>query len=232
MKLTVSDTARLLSVSEDQVYRWISSGELPAHELNEQWRLNRAELLEWATTRGMAVSPHLFAEDNEAAPLPSVAAALARGGVRRAVAGRTKEETLRAVVADLPLPPDLDRELLLAILLSREALGSTGIGDGIAIPHVRNPIVLHVPEPLVSVSFLAEPIPFGSVDGKPVRVLFTLVTPTVRTHLHLLSRLAYLLRDSRFREAVRAEADRDTLLALAEQAEAEVDDRARRSSGR
>lgn len=223
MKLTVRDAARLLSVPEEQVYRWISSGELPAHEINEQWRLNRAELLEWATTRGIPVSPHLFVWDDEGAELPTVTAALARGGVQRGVAGSSKEETLRAVVAGLPLPDDVDRELLLAILLSREALGSTAIGDGIAIPHVRNPIVLSVAQPLISVSFLARPIEFGAVDGKPVNVLFTLVTPTVRTHLHLLSRLAHLLRDARFREAVRAEADRESLLALAERVEAEVD---------
>src|SRR5213076_3370625 len=47
----------------------------------------------------------------------------------------------------MPLPAQVDRELLLGMLLAREALQSTGIGDGIAIPHVRNPIVLHVAHP-------------------------------------------------------------------------------------
>lgn len=232
MKLTVHDAARLLDVSDDQIHRWIASGELPAHEMNEQWRLNRAELLEWATGRGMIVSPHLFAEDEETAALPTITDALARGGVRHGVPGRNKEETLRTVVANLPLPADVDREFLLAILLSREALGSTGIGDGIAIPHVRNPIVLHVPAPLISVSFLEEPVEFGAIDGQPVHALFTLVTPTVRTHLHLLSRLAFLLRDARFRDAVRAEADRDALLAIAGHVESEVDARSRGGPGR
>ena len=49
---------------------------------------------------------------------------------------------LRAVVARMPLADEGDRELLLDVLLAREAMGSTGVGDGIAIPHVRNPVVL------------------------------------------------------------------------------------------
>jgi PTS system nitrogen regulatory IIA component len=143
------------------------------------------------------------------------------------VPGTTPEATLRAVVWGLPLPPTVDREFLLSVLLSREALGSTAIGDGIAIPHVRNPIVLRVGQPLVSIGFLAEPVDFHAVDGLPVRVLFTLVTPTVRTHLHLLSRLAWLLRDARFRDAVRTEADRETLLALAGHVESSLESRAK-----
>src|SRR5438034_985186 len=62
----------------------------------------------------------------------------------------------------------------------REALQSTGVGDGIAIPHVRNPIVLHVSRPMITLCFLERPIDFGALDGKPVHVLFSLISPTVR----------------------------------------------------
>ena len=55
-----------------------------------------------------------------------------------------KERALAALVEVLPLPEEVDRELLLRLFLAREASASTAIGDGIAIPHVRNPIVLHV----------------------------------------------------------------------------------------
>ena len=51
MTLTVKDIARLLSVSEKTVYRWISQGQLPAYQVHEQYRFNRAEILEWATSR-------------------------------------------------------------------------------------------------------------------------------------------------------------------------------------
>jgi PTS system nitrogen regulatory IIA component len=125
----------------------------------------------------------------------------------------------------LPLPEEVDRETLLHVLLAREALGSTAVGDGIAIPHVRNPIVLHVDEPIVAVCHLATPVDFEALDGKPVRTLFTLVTPTVRTHLHLLSRLAYLLKQPPFREAVMREADVEEVVRLARELEASAETR-------
>jgi PTS system nitrogen regulatory IIA component len=100
------------------------------------------------------------------------------------------------------------------VLLAREALGSTGIGGGIAIPHPRNPIVLHVDHPTIAVCFLTAPVEFRSLDGQPVHTLFTLVSPTVRTHLHLLSRLAHALKDGSFHAAiVRRDSDQEILKA-------------------
>jgi PTS system nitrogen regulatory IIA component len=221
LKLTVRDAAELLGVSQKRVYSWIEEGRLPAYKMNEQFRFNKAELLEWATDEGLPVSPRLFEEaKSEGGALSSVAEALARGGVIRGVAGTTKEETLGSVVELLPLPEEVDREILLSVLMAREALGSTAVGDGIAIPHVRNPIVLHVDEPIVSLAYLAQPVDFGALDGKPVRALFTLVTPTVRTHLHLLSRIAFLLKQPAFRDAVTREADADEILKIARDVEA------------
>jgi len=220
LKLTVRDAAELFGVSQKTVYKWIEEDALPAHRINEQFRMSRAELLEWATERRIPVSPRLFQEpDDDGGKLPRAADALERGGVHAGVPGASKDETLRSVVGLLPMPPDVDPELLLHVLLAREALGSTAVGDGIAIPHVRNPIVLHVDEPIVSLCYLETPVDFGALDGKPVTTLFTIVTPTVRTHLHLLSRLAFLLKQERFRDAVMRRAGRDDGLRLARELE-------------
>ena len=120
---------------------------------------------------------------------------LGGGGIFYRLAGKDKPAVLRSVVEMLRLPDKVDREFLLQVLLAREALESTAIGDGIAIPHVRNPIVLHVPQPMVTLCFLEAPVDFGALDGQPVQTLFTLISPTVKAHLHLLSRLAFALRD-------------------------------------
>jgi PTS system nitrogen regulatory IIA component len=106
------------------------------------------------------------------------------------------------------------------VLLAREALASTGIGDGIAIPHVRSPIVLHVSEPTITLCFLERPVDFAALDGRPVRALFLLVSPTVRAHLSLLSRLAFALRDPGFKDAVARQVVRDDLLAELRRVEA------------
>ncbi len=145
MKLTVRDAARLLSVSEKSVYRWIKQGVIPVYQINDQYRFNRAELLEWATSRKISVSPEIFAEpEGGETPPPSLSEALRAGGVHYRVAGTDKASVLHAVVDLMKLPDEVDRDFLYQVLLAREALGSTGVGDGIAIPHVRNPIAAFI----------------------------------------------------------------------------------------
>lgn len=226
MNLSVKDAARLLNVGEKTIYRWIKQEIIPAYRINEQFRFNRAELLEWATSRRIKISPEIFAEEQQGvAPLPSLSDALRAGGVAYRVGGVDKPSVLRAVVDVLNLPEEVDREFLYQVLLARESLGSTGIGDGIAIPHVRNPIVLHVSKPTVTLCFLEHPIDFGAIDGQPVTTLFTLISPTVRAHLHLLSRLSYALQNDEFKAAVKRQASRDELMESLVRAESTLAER-------
>jgi nitrogen PTS system EIIA component len=207
VKITVRDAARLLGVPEKTVYRWIDERGLPVHRVHGQHRFNRAELLEWATAQGVRVSAELFSEPSSEhePPLPTLHAALEAGGVHYVKGGANRETVLREVVRVLNLPEEVDREFLYEVLLARENLGSTAVGDGIAIPHVRNPVLLHV-RPAVALCFLEEPIAFGALDGKPVEILFVIVTPTSRTHLHLLSRLSAALHEPEFRRLLKRRA--------------------------
>jgi len=223
MQLSVKDAATLLNVSDETVYKWIRQGEIPCHTVNDQTHFNRAELLEWATARNLQVSPDLFSEGEAGKPgLPSLVEALKAGGVAYGVGGTDQPSVLRAVVDLLKLPESMDREFLYQILLARESLGSTGVGNGIAIPHVRNPVVLHVSQPTVTLCFLATPIDFQAVDGKPVNTLFTLISPTVKTHLHLLSRLGFVLRNPAFKSALKRQAPVEELTAALIAAENQV----------
>jgi len=72
--------------------------------------------------------------------------------------------------------------------------------------------VLHVSRPAITLCFLERPVDFGALDGKPVHCLFTMVSPTVRAHLTLLSRLAFAMRDPGFQDAIRRQALRDEIL--------------------
>ncbi len=220
MKLTVRDAARLLNVSEKSIYRWIKDGVIPAYQISDQYRFNRAELLEWATSRKISVSPEIFAEpEGGDTPPPTLGEAVRAGGVYYRIGGQDKATVLRAVVDTMKLPDEVDEEFLYQVLLAREALGSTGIGEGIAIPHVRNPIVLHLSRPMVTLCFLERPVDFGALDKLPVSILFTFISPTVRAHLHLLSRLGFALRDAAFRSAITRQAPREEILAALDSAE-------------
>src|SRR3989441_7478196 len=223
MQLGVRDVSKLHNVSEKTIYRWVGQGILPAYRVNEQYRFNRAELLEWATSRKMNVSAAVFDEpESNSTPIPGLVEALQAGGIFYRLSGAAKEGALRAVVEHMRLPEEVDREFLLRVLLAREALQSTGIGDGIAIPHVRNPIVLHVERPTVTLCLLEKPVDFHALDGKPVHALFSLISPTVRAHLHLLSRLAFLLRDPTFKGLILGHASRDEILGAARRIESSL----------
>ncbi len=213
MNLSVHDAANLLRVSEKTIYRWIKQQAVPAYRVQDQYRFNRAELLEWATSRRLNVSSEIFLEpEAEGQPIPSLLTALEAGGVFYRISGSDKEGALHEVVQVLRLPEEVDREFLLRVLLAREAIAPTAVGDGVAIPHVRNPVVLHVGRPFLALCFLERPIDYGALDGKPVGALFTIISPTIRAHLHLMSKLSFVLRDSGVCRAVRQQATRQEIL--------------------
>lgn len=220
MRLAIKDLTELLNVSEKTVRRWIKQGTIPAYRIQGQYRFNKAEILEWATSRRINMTAHIFNEP-EGVLVTSLADALSAGGIFYRVSGSDKESALKAVVENIRLPDDSDRDMLLQFILAREAVASTGIGDGIAIPHVRNPLVLNVDQPIVTLCFLEKPIEFLSLDGQPVFCLFTIVAPTVRTHLYLLSRLAFALRNPDFKNAITNQNSRDEIIELCRRIESE-----------
>jgi PTS system nitrogen regulatory IIA component len=221
MQLTVRDVAKLLKVGENVVHHWVATDELPAAEINGQYRFNGAEVLEWATARKMAIEPSAFPySSGRAGPLPGLADALRLGGILYDVPGHDRATVLTHVIQAMPLPDDMERDFLLQVFLSREAVGSTSIGDGIALPHPRYPNVVQITDPFITLAFLKEPILYAASDKQPVHTLFALVSPTVPSHLGLLALLASALRDPDFRGVVTARRPAEEILARAAALEA------------
>jgi nitrogen PTS system EIIA component len=213
MMLDVKEVAKLLTVSEKTVYRWITKNEIPAYKIGETYRFNRVELLEWATANKIKVSYQIFDEVLETgASMPSLTEALNAGGIHYRIPGTDTASVLASIVHIIHLPDDMDKDFLLGALLARENLGTTAIGDGIAIPHVRNPIIFHVNKPLLALCFLEQPIDFNALDGKPVDTVFTIITHTVRSHLHILSRLGYALHQPHIRQVMNGSSSRQEIL--------------------
>ena len=127
MNLRVKDAAALLHVSEKTIYRWVSQAKLPFHRVNSQYRFNRADLFEWATSNRVPVSPQIMEEPGDAL-IPPLAEALQTGGIYYRVEGGTKP-WCSSVVNIFALPQEVDREFLYQVLLARESLGSTAIGE-------------------------------------------------------------------------------------------------------
>ena len=224
MQLTIQDVSRIFAVNEKTIYQWIDSKSLPGYQVNGEYRFNRAEIINWAMTNRIEVSSDIFSDPQSVGiTLENLGNAIKTGGIYYNVKVKDKTSALKTIVDLMDLPAEVDKEFLFHILLAREELSSTGIGEGIAIPHVRNPLLLNIPKPIVSLSFLDEPIDFNSIDRKPVFCLFTIVSPSIRSHLHLLSRLSFALRDEKLKNALKSKAPRDEILSNIARIENELD---------
>ncbi len=213
-RLVLGRRRDLLDVSEKTIYRWIKQSKLPAYRINEQYRFNRAELLEWATARDQRLGRDLRRAGEGRRPHSGLRDALERAA--STTAWRDGQGVGAAAAVDLmPLPERSTGRSCSEVLLAREALGSTGIGDGIAIPHVRNPIVLHVPRPMVTLCFLEHADRLRRLDGKPVHTLFTHREPDHPRPPAPALALAFALRDPRFARPDRPAGRREEILATA-----------------
>jgi mannitol/fructose-specific phosphotransferase system IIA component (Ntr-type) len=114
------------------------------------------------------------------------------------------------------------RQTLVRALREREQLHSTGIGDGVALPHARNALVGLVDRPVVVFGRREQGIPYGAVDGAPAKLFFLLVAPTVTQHLAVLARVSRLLRDARLRQDLLTVDKADKAVALIREAERKI----------
>jgi PTS system nitrogen regulatory IIA component len=131
-----------------------------------------------------------------------------------ALVGSNKAEVLRELAEHLAgQNRDIQPERLIEVLWERERLGSTAIGDGIAIPHGKLPDLKGVIG-----AFGRHPagVDFDSLDGSPTHLFFLLVAPedSVGQHLKALARVSRLLKDQAFRSRLLAAADRAEIFRL------------------
>ncbi len=132
------------------------------------------------------------------------------------VKSQTKDEVIRELVSLLVKAgtiKDKDAARLVQILLEREALGSTGIGQGVASPHGKTNLV----KSLVSAFGVARGgVGFDSLDAEPVKLFFLLVAPedSAGPHLKALARISRLLKDRHFRDSLINAKDEKTLVKI------------------
>lgn len=214
MNLTVKEAARLLSVSEKTIYRWIQKEVIPAYRIHEQYRFNGAELMEWATSRRIGATPESLLAPASPSPVQvSLSHALEAGGIFYRIGGSTRDQALADIAAHLRLADSIDRDKLLNLLIIRENLCSTAIGNGVALPHLRNPGILPITRSTVTLCFLENKVDFHALDGLPVDILFTIMAPDLPAHLHLYSRLNYLLQRPAVRSVLAPPGGREEILA-------------------
>ena len=119
----------------------------------------------------------------------------------------TKEDVIREMVDLLAKAEDIkNKEELIKALLARESLGSTGIGQGIGIPHAKS---RNVKSLVAAFGLSHKGVNFESLDGEPVYIFFLLIAPeeSAGPHLKALARISRMLKDKYFRELLRKSKD-------------------------
>jgi mannitol/fructose-specific phosphotransferase system IIA component (Ntr-type) len=144
----------------------------------------------------------LFAMNN--ANVLMLSELLSPGTVILNLRGADRDSVLEELVRQVPQlrnAPD-EQQTLLKALREREQLHSTGIGDGVALPHARNALVGLVDQSVIVFGRHPAGINFGAIDRMPARLFFLLVAPNVTQHLAILARISRLLRDVKLRQTL------------------------------
>ena len=168
----------------------------------------------------------------------SLGSLIERGGVYYAIPGENPKALIAGIIRCLPSMPAIDTSQLYRGILEREALMSTGIGRGIALPHPRNPIApaqedipsqtspplatspsLVVSPPLVVLAFPEQPIDWNTYDGSTVHTVFLIVSVSTEQHLNTLSRITFLCQQEKFYSLIKERASREDIIAAIREAE-------------
>jgi PTS system nitrogen regulatory IIA component len=138
---------------------------------------------------------------------------LTRDGVLASLRAQNKKQALQEMSAHAARLTGLEQRDLYEHMLQREKLGSTGLGRGIAIPHIRCRGIDRV---ICAFARLADPIPFEAIDGDPVDLMFLLISPEHASgdHLKALARISRILREPAHIERLRAARDAAAIYAI------------------
>lgn len=218
MDLKLTEVAQLLSVPEKTVLAWVKERKLRAYKIYNQYRFNRDELNEWILKGKIPVSSEVFQKVETSVPV-SLTKLVSRGGICFNIEGSDVRSALTSAVRAIQFPEDADRDAILASLLEREEMMTTGLGEGIALPHPRNPILADVSSESVSICMLSNPVDFNAIDGLPVHTMMIILSANPRRHLDILSKVSFLCRQHDFVKAIREHSDADEIMRCVQNAE-------------
>jgi PTS system nitrogen regulatory IIA component len=194
MDLKLKELAELLQVSTKTIYRWIKEDKIPHYRINHQYRFRTDEINQWATSNKLTVGLNETASEQPVTVLNS----LQNGGIYYDIPGSSVHDVLKNAVSEISIPSGIDKNELLSHLLRREELASTGVGNGIAFPHPREPLIANSKDESLTLFFLKNPVDYKAIDNNYVSILFLILSSNQKRHLQLLSQLAHYCRQKDF----------------------------------
>jgi len=149
----------------------------------------------------------------------SLAQLIESGGVYQ-ISGSTKQEIMSNIIDRLAGIPSDKKEAMLQAVIEREALVSTGMENGIAIPHPRTPMIGENEKPFVAIAYPQQPMEWETPDNKKVHTIFLIISKTPKQHLSALSKINYICQQENFLAHLHARADKNKLITVIEEYEA------------
>jgi PTS system nitrogen regulatory IIA component len=212
MEISISELSTYLGVAQNTIERWVRQGKLPISQKGTTYTFHTHDLKKWAAKHNIVLnlekSPQPEASTEVLIPLSR---AVQNGGVYFDIPAKDMKSALAGCVNAIKSIPEDFKPDLLDRLLEREAALSTGIGNGIAIPHPRVQLA-YLNEPLVAMCSLEHPVDYNALDHQPVSLLFVILCPDLKMHLHLLSSLSFCLRDKAFIQFLESRPDLEQLV--------------------
>jgi excisionase family DNA binding protein len=198
--MTLSEVASYLKIAEKTVSRMIIRGEIPCTKVASQWRFMKAMIDDWLISRMNVVPQNDLAKilENPEGLIPFTRITNEELIVPNLVPG-TKRDILTQLIRPLVSQEIIeDPDDFLRKLLAREKMVTTGIGRGVAIPHLRHPRENPGGGPRMVVGICRPGTDYESIDGKLTHLFFLLVSDSEVVHLRVLAKLNQILREGNF----------------------------------
>ncbi len=210
MDLNTKDISHLLMLPEKEVLQLVKKKEIPFQHLQDKVVFNKQQVIEWALSRNLPinVSGHKKLTEYH---IESLSALLDKDSFHYNCQ-LTEDSYIEQMVSKINFEKNVDKEIIIQLLKSRESMMSTAIGNGVSLPHPRIPLMVGKNKPLINFFFPNKPLELKSIDGKPVHTLILLISQTIKQHLSLIAHLSFLLSKETFRFALENRLKHDEIL--------------------
>ena len=200
MDLTTKDVSHLLMLQEKEVQQLIKKKEIPNQILQDKVVFNKQQIIEWALARNLPIniSGHKKLSQYH---LETLSTLLEKESFHYDC-NFSESSYIDQMVSEINFEKNVDREIIVQLLKSREEMMSTAIGNGISLPHPRVPLMVGKNKPLINIFFPNKPLDLKSIDSKPVHTIVLVISQTIKQHLSLLAHLSFLLSKETFRFAL------------------------------
>ena len=220
MDLKIKDIADLFDVSDSTVLEWIDDNKIPFYKVKNQYYFNKSEINEWILKNKLAMTDKILDFKLTTKPV-SITGLIGKGAVHYHIKGTNLVDVIKNSVKIIPVPQDITKLEIESTLIERESMMTTAVGNGIAFPHPRNPVIADVDSEQISVCLLEKPVDFQAIDGKLVHTLFIIISSNSKRHLEILSKLSYLCQQADLLKLLMKKATKKTIIDFIKKVEKE-----------